>query len=102
MITAVLINLDAESKILKFNTDSEEEAFKLLLEDWINGKIVWSFEDSNIAFSKDWLKKNGYEPFSDTFTKQYENGVRVVEWHYCGEREADDHIIACYLIHSIK
>jgi diphosphomevalonate decarboxylase len=29
MITAVLINTTAESKILKFNTDSEEEALEL-------------------------------------------------------------------------
>lgn len=102
MITAVLINLDAESKILKFNTDSEEEACKLLLEDWINGKIVWSYQDTNLAFSKEWLKKYGFEPLSDIYDKQYENEVRIVTWHYCGESESDDHIVSCYLIHSNK
>ena len=102
MITAVLINLDAESKILKFNTESEDEAFKLLVQDWISGKIEWSNPDMNVAFSKDWLKKYGFEPLSDHYVKQYDNEVRVFTWHYCGEREADDHIVSCYMIHSIK
>ena len=102
MITAVLINTTAESKILKFNTDSEEEALELLLKDWINGKIVWENDDCNLSFSKNWLKDYGYEPLSNIYSKEYENGVRLVEWHCCGDREADDDIVACYLIHSIK
>ena len=102
MITAVLINMDAETKILKYDTTSEEDAFNFLLDDWINGKIVWSYPDTNLAIDKNWLKKYGSEPLSDYYDKQYENGVRVVTWHYCGERESDDHIVSCYLIHSIK
>ena len=102
MITGVLINLNAESKILRFNTDSEEEACKLLIEDWKNGKIVWEYPDTNIAFSKDWLKKYGLEPLSDYYEKQFENEVRFVTWHYCGERESDDEIVTCYFIHSKK
>lgn len=102
MITAVMINSNAESKILKFYTESEEEACKILVDDWIKGKIVWSYPDTNLAFNKEWLMKNGLEPLSDCYERQYENGVRFVTWHYCGERESDDHIVSCYFIHSNK
>jgi len=100
MITAVLINIDAESKILKYDTNSEEEACKLLINDWIKKKIKWSYPETNLAFSKEWLTENGLEPISDYYEKTYENEVRYITWHYCGERESDDQIVHCYFIHS--
>jgi len=103
MITLMLVNMTAEVKILKYDTDSEEEVCRLMIEDWKAQKIRWEYEDTNHAFEKEWLEKYGMDPMSEDYTPQYENGVRVVEW-YCmnGVKESDDQIVWGYFLHTIS
>lgn len=90
MITVMLVSRYAEVKIFKYDTDSEEEACDLLIDDWQSQKIKWEFDYTNEAFDKKWLEKYGMEPMSEYFTPQYENGVRLVEWYCTGAEESDD------------
>ncbi len=102
MITAILVTIYAEIKVLKYATSSEDDACRMLVEDWKKGKIIWECSDTNLAFSKSWLDAYGLEPISDLCDKQYENNVRVVTWHYCGESESEHQIVSCYFVHSTK
>ena len=101
MITVMLIDMFAEVKILKYDTDSEEEACHLLIEDWKKGEIEWEFEDTNQAFDREWLEENGMDPISEGYAPEYENGVRTVEWYCCnGPKESDDVIAWGYFLHT--
>lgn len=101
MITVMLVSMGAEVKILKYDTDSDEEACRLLVEDWKAGNVKWEFEDTNHAFDREWLERYGMDPMSRDYTPQYENGVRKVEW-YCsiGPKESDDEIVWGYFLHT--
>jgi len=103
MITVMLVSMYAEVKILKYDTDSEDEACRLLIEDWKARNIKWEFDSTNEAFDREWLEKYGMDPITYDFTPQYENGVRVVEWCcVSGPYESDDEIICGYFLHTRK
>ena len=101
MITVMLVNMSAEVQILRYDTDSEEEACQLLIDDWKIGKVKWELCFTNEAFSREWLEKYGMDPMGDNYTPQYENEVRMVEW-YCvtGPKESDDEIVWGYFLHT--
>ena len=99
----MLVSMAAEVRILKYDTDSEKEACRLLVDDWKAGKVKWEFEDTNHAFDREWLEKYGDDPMSESYMPQYENGVRTVEWYCCnGPNESDDEIVWGYFFHTIR
>ncbi len=99
MITVLLVNMNAETIIRRYDTNSFDEALKLLLDDWMSGKIVWEFDDTNKAISPEWLKQYG-QPEEDIEIMIEENVV-IHTWHYCGERESDDEIVSAFMVKSV-
>lgn len=102
MITVILLNSNAETKILQYDTESEEEACKRFIEEWKQRKIIWDHEETNLAFTKEWLDKYSLESLEDHYEKQYEKNVRIVSWYYLGQSESDDEFVTGFLIHSEK
>lgn len=98
MITVLLVNMCAETIIRRYDTNSFDEALELLLEDWMNGKIVWEFEDTNNAITPDWLRQYGQPDEGIEVTVQED--VIIHTWHYCGEREIDDEIVRAFMVKS--
>jgi len=99
MITVLLVNMNAETKIFKYDTDSAATACELLVKDWIEGKIVWDWWGANKAFTPDWLEKYGYPP---ELEPQEELGVTIYSWHCVqSESESDDEIVGGFFIRSI-
>jgi hypothetical protein len=70
MITAILIDFFATSKVCKYETSSEEEVISLIIKDWKNGLIIWDNEQTNNDFSSKWLVENGLEPLESYYTKE--------------------------------
>ncbi len=99
MITALLVNMNAEVKVFKYDTDSAEVACEMLVKEWKEGKIVWEWWGANEAFTPEWLNELGYPP---EVGPEEELGVIKYEWWCCqGESESDDEIVYGYFINSI-
>ena len=98
MITVLLVNMNAETIIRRYDTNSFDEALKLLLDDWMNGKIIWEFEDTNNAITPEWLKRYG-QP-EDGIEIMVEEDVVTHTWNYCGERKSDDEIVSAFMVKS--
>ncbi len=87
MITVILNNYVLEFVTRRYHTNSFDEALKLLVDDWADGKIVWETEETVSAFTPQFMKKHGYanpdfEPDIDR-----ENEVFRVRWFWGGEDE---------------
>jgi len=103
MITVLLVNMCAEVKVLKYDTTSDNDAARRLIEDWKAGNIRWDYDDCNAAFTPDWLEKYGMEPLGEDYTPLHDNGVRIIEWRCCmGTNDADDQIVCGYLVPSYE
>ena len=98
MITVLLVNMSAETIIRRYDTNSFDEALELLLADWMSGKIVWHFEDTNNAITPEWLERYG-QP-TDDFEIMIEEDVVIHSWLYCGEREIDDQGVSAFMVKS--
>ncbi len=85
MVTVLLVNMCAKTIIRRYDTKSFDEALKFLLDDWMNGKIIWEFEDANKAITPEWLKRYG-QP-EEGIEIMVEEDVVIHNWHYCGERK---------------
>ncbi len=100
MITIVLVSMMNEVNIRRYDTNSFDEAAEFLVDDWIAGKIVWEWEETNEKLSADWMEKYGYpiEDFEPEIDKETE--VCTLTWHYCGETDGDDEIVYGYFVKS--
>ena len=98
MITVFLINMNAEVIIRHYETSSEEDACRLLVTDWQEGKINWEYENTNEAFTKEFLDEL-LDLELTSFSPQYQNGVRFMEWYCGGENKSNDEIVWIYFIH---
>lgn len=98
MITVILVNMMQETRIRRYDTNSFDEAAVALADDWIDGKIVWDWEDTNEKLNAEWMRKSGY-PTQDC-TPDFEDEVYILTWHYCGSSEIDDEIVIGHFIKS--
>lgn len=95
MITVILTNAYQDDKTLRYNTNSFDEAVKMFVDDWIEGKIVWEVEELNDAFTPEWLKNEGY-PFDGFEPTIEETEVVVYTWQWAG----DDQSVTGYFVKS--
>ena len=100
MITALIVNDFAEIHIFHYDTNSEEEAVRLLGEDWASGNVKFEVGDEPGAFGPEWVRDSIEHELNDLIP-QYENGVRTMHF-YCaiGPHERDDRQAWVYFVHS--
>lgn len=87
MITVILTNQWLDNKTLRYKTDSFDEAVKMLVDEWIAGKIVWEVEELNRAFTPEWLREGGY-PFNGFEPTIEDTEVVVYYWQWAGDHES--------------
>lgn len=98
MISVFMVNIGAEVVIRHYETDSAEEACRLLVSDWIGGKIVWENQSTNEAYTREVLE-DLLELELNSYAPHYKNGVRYMEWYYGGETNFEDELVQLYFIH---
>lgn len=100
MITVLLVTDCAEVVILHYDTDSEDEAVRLLGSDWAEGRVTFELGSDAGIFGPEWVKDSIDEALN-YMTPQYENGIRVIHF-YCsgGSDESDDRQAWAYFVHS--
>lgn len=100
MITVILINIAQETRIRRYDTNSFDEAAIALVDDWIEGQIIWNYDGTNEKLDAEYMQKWGY-PTQDCVPEiDRENEVYTVSWYGCGASESDDEIVTGYFIKS--
>jgi hypothetical protein len=96
MITVLLTDGCLDFKTRRYDTNSFDEAAKMLVDDWCAGEFFWEYDEHNEAFTHEWLKEYGYpnEDFSPVVNRETE--VVEYDWYWHGETESEDHIIFGY------
>lgn len=100
MITVLLVSDWLETRPLRYDTDSFDEAAVRLVDDWFAGRIRWEAEEVQTAFSPQWLQANGYPGNNCEPQIHRETGIVTYVWHWCGEEESDDQVVYGYFIKS--
>lgn len=57
MITVVLISMMNEAITRRYDTNSFDEAVEKLVDDWVDGKIVWEWEETNEKLNSEWMEE---------------------------------------------
>lgn len=100
MITVLLVNIINEVITRRYNTNSFDHAARLLVQDWMDGKFVWNWEDTNEKITPKWIEEYGIPTTACEPNINRETEVCSLTWHYCGETDGDDEIVTAYFVKS--
>lgn len=98
MITILLNNRMMEVVTRRYNTNSFDEAAIQLVDDWVSGQLSWEDEETNEAFTPEWLEKNGYP--QDDCLPEIDEETEIIHYSWFWWNGEDELIIDGYFIKS--
>ena len=102
-VTAIVIDMSCQEHIRRYQTDSVTQAHDLLIQEWVEGSLIWkSWELAGPdctaevpAFSREYLRLNCF----DEQPRDVILNVTIFEWWCCtGRPDSDDHLVYGYFV----